>query len=114
MTVDVRYVTNESGERVGVLLDVATYQQLAAVHNDPELLMGLSHDELVALAESALSPAAQNQLTDLLHHNTTGNITTEAIAALEHLLVQVDYLNILKTRARYTLKHLSQVDTLAS
>lgn len=114
MTVDVRYVTNEAGERVGVLLDVATYQRLAAGQGDAELLIGLSHDELVALAESALSPASQNQLTDLLHRNATGDITAEATATLDQLLAQVDSLNILKARARYTLKHNSQADALAS
>jgi hypothetical protein len=40
---NVRYVTDELGERGAVLLDLATYQQLMATHNDPELLTGLSH-----------------------------------------------------------------------
>jgi hypothetical protein len=106
MIQDVRYVTDESGERVAVLLDLATYQQLMATHNDPELLTGLSHEELVALAESALSLEAQSQLHDLLNRNAEGALSGDDLAALDQLLARVDDLNILKARARYTLNHL--------
>jgi hypothetical protein len=51
---------------------------------DLELLVGLSYDELEALADSVLAPSAQHRLDDLLE--------------------RVDQLTILKTRARYTLR----------
>jgi hypothetical protein len=106
MVQDVRYVTDEAGERVAVLLDLATYHKLTAARSDSELLTGLSHDELVALAESALSVDAQNQLNDLLSRNTEGALSGDDLATLDRLLARVDDLNILKARARYTLDHL--------
>lgn len=109
MVQDVRYVTNESGKRVSVLMDLATYHQLTATHNDPELLTGLSNDELVALAESALSLDAQSQLHDLLSRNAEGELSGDDLSTLDQLLARVDDLNLLKTRARYTLEHLSQL-----
>ncbi|NMF85302.1 hypothetical protein [Nodosilinea sp. P-1105] len=106
MVQDVRYVTDEAGERVAVLLDLVTYQKLTAARSDSELLTGLSHDELVALAESALSVDAQNQLNDLLSRNIEGALSGDDLATLDRLLARVDDLNILKARARYTLDHL--------
>jgi hypothetical protein len=106
MVQDVRYVTDEAGERVAVLLDLATYHKLTAARSDSELLTGLSHDELVALAESALSVDAQNQLNDLLSRNTEGALSGDDLATLDRLLARVEDLNILKARARYTLDHL--------
>ncbi len=114
MVQDVRYVTDESGERVAVLLDLATYQQLTASRNDPELITGLSHPELSALAESALSLETQTHLTDLLERNTEGQLSTNELTDLDQLLAQVDYLNILKARACYTLKYSNQIDAIAS
>ncbi|WP_017298891.1 hypothetical protein [Nodosilinea nodulosa] len=114
MVQDVRFLTDESGERVAVLLDLATYQQLMASNNDPELLTSLNSHELTALAESALSLETQAHLTDLLERNTEGQLLTNELADLDQLLAQVDYLNILKARARYTLEHSSQIDALAS
>lgn len=98
------YVTNEQGERVGVLLDLAEYQRLTAqLAFDPDLLSGLSRAELEALAESTLAPTAQVRLDDLLTRHTEGQLSAEETAELDHLLEQVDQLNILKTRAKYTL-----------
>lgn len=106
MVQDVRYVTDEAGERVAVLLNLATYQRLTAIRNDSELLTGLSHDELVALAESALSLQAQSQLQDLLSRHAEGGLLDDDLATLDQLLARVDDLNLLKARARYTLDHL--------
>jgi hypothetical protein len=108
MVQDVRYVTDESGKRVSVLLDLATYHRLMATHNDPELLSSLSNDELVALAESALSLDAQSQLHDLLSRNAEGELLADDLTILDQLLARVDDLNLLKARAHYTLEHLSQ------
>ncbi len=106
MVQDVRYVTDESGKRVSVLLDLETYNRLTTTHNDPELLTGLSNDELVALAESALSLDAQSQLHDLLNRNAEEVLSGDDLAILDQLLARVDDLNVLKARARYTLNHL--------
>jgi hypothetical protein len=116
MVKDVRYVTDESGNKVAVLLDLATYQRLTAIHStlDPELLTGLSHDELMALAESALSLEAQNKLHDLLSRNARGELLGDDVVTLDQLLTRVDDLNILKARARYTLERSSQTGSLAS
>jgi hypothetical protein len=103
MSDSVQYVINAQGDKVGVLLDLETYQQLANLSLDSELLIGLSLDELQALAESSLFPKSQIQLQELLVKNSENNLSVEETEILDKLLAQVDQLNILKTRARYTL-----------
>ena len=99
-----RYITNEQGERVGVLLDLAEYHRLIdQLILDPDLLTGLSQAELEALAESVLAPTTQARLDDLLTRNAEAQLSAEEMVELDHLLDQVDQLNILKTRAKYTL-----------
>jgi hypothetical protein len=82
--------------------------QITAPTEDQELLKDLSIDELDALAESVLIPKAQSQLQELLSKNTEATLSTEETHLLDHLLTQIDYLNVLKTRAKYTLKYLQQ------
>jgi hypothetical protein len=114
MSEALRYVTNEQGERVAVLLDLEIYRKLTSQDiSDPDLLNGLSEAELQALAESDLAPAAQAQLEDLLSRNAEGQLSSEETTELDQLLEQVDQLNILKTRARYTLKHRASLATAA-
>lgn len=105
MSQNVQYITNEVGARVGVLLDLSTYQQLTNEKQDSELLVSLSREELLALAESKLSTDAQAQLDDLLERNRENQLSKTEEAQLDQLLNRVDNLNILKTRARYTLTH---------
>ena len=106
MSEQVRYVTNEQGERVGVLLDLEVYQRLTnPLAMEAECLTGLSQAELHALAESILAPAAQAQLDELLARNAENELSADEIAELDHLLAQLDQLTILKTRARYTLNY---------
>jgi hypothetical protein len=108
-----RYIIDERGERIGVLLDLEEYQQLTRLTPpDAELLVGLSETELQALAYSALAPAEQDRLNDLLARNADGQLSEADQVALDRLLHYVDQLSILKTRARYTLAH--QADTLSS
>ena len=108
-----RYIIDEQGERIGVLLDLEEYQQLTRLTPpDAEFLVGLSEAELQALAYSALAPAEQDRLDDLLARNAEGQLSEADQAALDHLLPYVDQLSILKTRARYTLVH--QAGTLSS
>ena len=107
MSEAVQYVANQQGERVGVLLDLETYDRLAnSSTSDEYLLTGLSLEELQALADSQLASAEQVQLSELLTQNTEGQLPIETTAMLDRLLTQVDNLNILRTRARYTLKQL--------
>lgn len=105
MSEQVRYVTNEQGERVGILLDLEAYYQLTQLALDAECLTGLSQAELKALAESMLAPAAQTRLDKLLARNAENQLSADEIAELNSLLAQVDQLTILKTRARYTLNY---------
>jgi hypothetical protein len=68
-----------------------------------ELLVGLSVEELVALADGFLAPAAQHQLDDLIARSKEKKLTANDEFALDDLLQKVDQLTILKTRARLTL-----------
>jgi hypothetical protein len=72
-------------------------------HSD--LLVGLSDDELEALADSMLSPSAQGRLDELLDQNAEGRLSALEQQELDRLLDRVDQLSILKTRARLTLGH---------
>ena len=100
----VQYLTNQKGDRVGVLLDLETYDRLAqGSASDPELLTGLSVEELQAFANSKLAPAEQAQLNELLTQNAETQLSEDTTAKLDRLLSQVDRLNLLITRARYTL-----------
>lgn len=109
MTAQTQYLTNERGERVGVVLDMDTYQHLlTTASTDPEILSNLSQEELEALAATQLAHTAQTKLDALLTHQNEGVLTTEEQETLDTLLSQVDQLTILKTRARYTLHKSTQ------
>lgn len=104
MSEPLRYVINEHGERVGVLLDLEEYRRLSRQEKaDPDLLIGLSHAELQALAQGVLASATQARLDDLLARHAEQQLSAAETAELDELLEQVDQLTILKTRARYTL-----------
>jgi hypothetical protein len=101
----IQYVTNQQGERVGVLLDLETYHRLVnTATSDEELLTDLSFEELQALANSQLATAEQAQLGELLAQNVAGQLSVDATERLDRLLARVDNLNVLKTRAKYTLQ----------
>ncbi|HIK06802.1 MAG TPA: hypothetical protein IGS40_19265 [Trichormus sp. M33_DOE_039] len=107
MSESVQYITNQQGDRVGVLLDLETYNQLTNQSlADAEILTGLSLEELTALAESTLSPQTQAQLDELLAKSDENQLSDDEAIILDRLLAQVDQLNIIKTRARYTLNRL--------
>jgi hypothetical protein len=113
MSESVQYITNNQGDRVGVLLNLETYQQLTHLSTDTELLIGLSLDELQALGETSLSPKSQIQLDELLMKNSENQLSNEESETLDKLLAQVDQLNILKTRARYTLNQFQEKQKVA-
>jgi molybdenum cofactor biosynthesis enzyme MoaA len=108
MSESVQYITNTQGEKVGVLLNLETYQQLTNLSANTELLIGLSVDELEALAETSLSLKSQIQLDELLIKNAENQLSNEESETLDRLISQIDQLNILKTRARYTLNQLQE------
>ena len=108
MSSSVRYITNEQGERIGVVLDLDDYHQLTRPSaTDSELLQGFSEAELQALAGSALAPADQSRLDDLLERKADSPLSDTEQAELDRLVADVDHLTLLKTRARYTLAHQS-------
>jgi hypothetical protein len=72
--------------------------------NDPEFLSGLSFEELEALADGLLAPSAQLRLDELLGRQKEKALTASEERELDSLLLKVDQLTILKTRARYTLR----------
>jgi len=114
MSEPMQYVTNEQGERVGVLLDWQTYARYAQrLALNEECLVGLSLDELQALASCKLALADQTRLDDLLGRNAASLLAADELAELDDLLAKADQLTVLKTRARYTLKCL-QEDTTAA
>jgi hypothetical protein len=71
--------------------------------NDSELLLGMSVEELEALADGLLAPAAQARMDDLLARQKERLLSAGEERELDALLQKVDQLTILKTRARYTL-----------
>ena len=112
MTESLRYMTNEQGARIGVVLDLAEYHRLIQQPLDADLLPGLSQAELQALAQSRLAPAAQARLDELLARLAAAPLAAEETAELDQLLEQVDQLTILKTRARYTLARQEALATI--
>src|SRR3990170_1778715 len=103
----VQYLVKEDGQRIGVVLSWEDYQTLrAAFPADRDLLSGLSEAELHSLAEGMLSPRHQERLNDLLSGHREGTLPAAEEVELERLLERVDSLNMLKTRALYTLKQL--------
>ena len=112
MSKSVQYITNEQGKRVGVLLDLNVYYRLAnPLGLDEECLVGLSVDELEALASCKLAMADQTYLDDLVARNAQSLLCADEVTQLDELLTKADQLTILKTRARYTLKHLKKPKT---
>lgn len=69
-----------------------------------DILESLNIEELEALADSKLAPSAQQRLDELLTRNSELLLGGEEAKDLDQLLAKVDQLNILKTRARITLR----------
>ena len=74
------------------------------MNGDVEVLTCLNNDELNALAESNLAPSSQARLDELLALNIESKLAAEETDELDKLLARVDHLNILKARARFTLR----------
>lgn len=107
---DVQYITRENGQRVGVVLAWEDFRNMQArLLDDPDLLPGLSEMELQALSQGVLSVEHQDRLSALLERNREQVLTEGEAAELDRYLEQIDSLNILKARARLTLRHWQQM-----
>ncbi|HHB89921.1 MAG TPA: hypothetical protein ENK60_01280 [Anaerolineae bacterium] len=101
----VRYITEEDGRRVGVVLDWEDYKRLRELHvEDTDLLPGLTRSELEALAHSKLSIDQQTRLDELLNEAKKRSLTHEEERELNQILEYIDQLNLLKARAMLTLQ----------
>jgi hypothetical protein len=108
----IHYITNEQGERVGVVLDWQVYSQLiGSLTANEECLVGMSVQELEALASCKLASSEQHHLNDLITRHSESTLSADEMTELDDLLAKADQLTILKTRARYTLKQWSQNTT---
>ena len=70
------------------------------MRDDVEILVGMSDQELEALADSLLAPAPQTRLDELLERNAEQKLTSDEQAELDQLLSKVDHLTVLKCRIR--------------
>lgn len=110
MPSSVQYLIAENGERMGVVLTWKDYQRLqAAFVQDPDLLTDLGEVELQTLAEGMLSPRHQEHLDEWLQRNREHQLSDDEERELDLLLERVEFLNTVKARAMYTLKHRHQM-----
>ena len=98
-----QFLTDEQGKKTGVVLSLEEYRHLTSLAKDPDLLPNLSQTELEALAESNLAPHDQARLDHLLAQNNADGLSSKEESELDRLIGWVDQLNILKSRAKYTL-----------
>jgi hypothetical protein len=102
-----QFLTNEEGQRVGVVLDMATYEALIQSQlKDTSFLRDLSKEQLEALASSQLTSNAQEDLYKLIEKKKERELSLEEAKQLDNFLKQIDQLALLKARAMYTLQHL--------
>jgi hypothetical protein len=112
MSETIRYITDETGQQIGVLLDLEAYRQLTnPLLSDRKCLIGLSRDELVVLANCKLSPAEQMRLDNLLEQQAESGLSETELIEIDRILAEADHLMILKARALYTLKRLDDLAT---
>jgi hypothetical protein len=105
-----RFLTNDRGKPVEVVLDLNTYRNLVESQpRDPKLLRDLSQEQLEALAEGHLTTEREATLHDLIEKKKVAALAPEESALLSSLLEQVDQLALLKARAVYTLHHLKKL-----
>jgi len=104
----VQYITEENGQRVGVVLSWDDYKKIqGSILDDPDQLSGMSRAELEALAYSELSPQRQERMDELLRKNNESTLSEDEQKELAQLIDQIDQLNILKARALLTLRRQS-------
>jgi hypothetical protein len=110
MSDEIRYITDDTGTQIGVLLDLDAYRQLSnPLLTDRQCLVSLSRDELLALAHCKIYLPEQARLDELLAQNTEAKLSEVETAELDRILAQADHLMVLKARALYTLKRLDDL-----
>jgi len=67
-------------------------------------VIGLTKEELKALAESVVAPDRQQRIANLLELNRAQQLSAKNEAELDELLAEVDRIALLKARALYTLQ----------
>jgi F420-0:gamma-glutamyl ligase len=123
MSETVRYITDDTGKQVGVLLDLEAYRQLTnpllsdSAERDEVVrrcLVGLSPADLLVLANCKISPAEQSRLDDLLAKQAEeGELMGEDSIEVDRILAEADSLMVLKARAMYTLKRLDDLEAVS-
>jgi hypothetical protein len=68
-------------------------------------VIGLTKEELKALAGSVVVPDRQQQIAALLELNRDQQLSAKNEAELDELLAEVDRIALLKAHASYTLQH---------
>ncbi len=86
-----------------------TEHQGGAAAGDPNMLVGLSRNALMALASGVLASAGQARLTNLLERNRLATLTVVEERELDTLVEEVDQMNLIKARALYTLQKLDEI-----
>jgi hypothetical protein len=110
MSDPIRYITDDTGTQIGVLLDLEAYRKLSnPLLNDRQCLIGLSREELVVLANCKISPVEQSHLDRLLIQNSEYKLSEIQTLELDQILAEADHLMVLKARALYTLKRLDEL-----
>ena len=106
----IRYITDDAGNQIGVLLDLDAYRQLSnPLLSGRKCLVSLSRNELLALAHYKISLLEQACLDHLLAQNAEAKLSEAETTELDQILAEVDHLMVLKARALYALKRLDEL-----
>lgn len=110
----VEYLVREDGERTGVVLTWQDFQRLRTrLERDPDMLVGLDIETLSAIANGVLSTPHQQQLETLLERNRSGRLAPEEQSELDQPIDDIDRMNLLKARTRYTLQQIGLQQQIA-
>jgi len=106
----IRYITDDTGNQIGVLLDLDAYRQLSnPLLSDRKCLVSLSRNELFALAHCKIFFPEQAHLDHLLAQNAETKLSEAETTELDQILAEADHLMVLKARALYILKRLDEL-----
>ena len=107
-----RFLTDDQGQAVEVVLDMDTYERLLlSQSSDPRLLRDFSREQLEALAKSTLTTAEESDLYGLIEKKKGEGLSADETAKLQGLLDQIDQLALIKARALYTLHKMEPLGT---
>jgi hypothetical protein len=110
MSKPIRYITDDTGQQIGVLLELDAYRQLSnPLLSDRKCLIGLSREELLVLANCKLSTPEQSRLDTLISRQSESPLSPTETIEVDTILAEADHLMVLKARAMYTLKRLDEL-----